>query len=83
LEVQTIRRPFFPQLQDELQVNIGDSVRVAQTFDDGWALVEKTSLTSGTSEQGLIPVECLRDTTSGSDSLLGGKRMSSQGAKIA
>ena len=78
---QTVRRPFFPQLQDEMQVIIGDSVRIVQIFDDGWALVEKVSSTPH-SDLGLIPLECLRDPV-GPNLLMGGKRMSSHSAKKA
>ena len=55
-ELETIRRPFFPQMQDELEVNTGDFVRIVQIFDDGWALVQKSG------EQGLIPLETLDRT---------------------
>lgn len=81
LQVQTVRRPFFPQLQDEMQVIIGDSVRIVQIFDDGWALVEKVSPTPQC-DLGLIPLECLRDPV-GPNLLMGGKRTSSQSVKKA
>jgi len=74
--IETVRRPFIPHLHDELEVNIGDSVRIVQIFDDGWAFVEKIS----EGEQGLVPVNCLLDLMQ--NPLLEGKRMSSQGAKI-
>jgi hypothetical protein len=74
---ETIHRPYIPQQHDELEVNIGDSVRIVQIFDDGWVFVEKMSpIPNG--KQGLIPLNCLLGQTS-----LGGKRMSSQGAKNA
>jgi len=55
----TVRRPFSPQLQDELQVDIGDTVRILQSFDDGWALAEKLDASDG--RQGFIPLECFHD----------------------
>jgi hypothetical protein len=76
LEVETVRHPFIPQMHDELEVDIGDSVRIVHRFDDGWVFVEK--IPGG--EQGLIPLNCLLYL--GQNSTLGGKRMSSQGAKI-
>ncbi|KAF9465387.1 hypothetical protein BDZ94DRAFT_1131869, partial [Collybia nuda] len=60
--VETICRPFVPTLGDELAVAIGDSVKVLNIFDDGWAMVEKVP--EGTevvkSQSGLIPIDCLR-----------------------
>ena len=55
----TVRRPFFPQREDELQVNIGDFVRLLQSFDDGWALAEKVGASNG--KQGFIPLECFHE----------------------
>jgi hypothetical protein len=77
-DVETVRRPFSPQLQDELQVNTGESVRIINIFDDGWAFVEKLPSIPNC-EQGLIPLDCLRDP--GPNVLLGGKRVSSQSAR--
>ena len=78
--VEIVRRPFSPQLGDELQINIGEFVRIIQTFDDGWALVAKTSsLSQGEVEdmQGLIPIDCLREPDQTGD--LGLKRTTSRG----
>jgi hypothetical protein len=58
--IGNIRRPFFPQLQDELPVSIGDTVRILQSFDDGWALVEQIGSPNG--ERGFIPLECFLET---------------------
>ncbi|KAF8799972.1 hypothetical protein BYT27DRAFT_7342716 [Phlegmacium glaucopus] len=42
-DIEVVRRPFVPTLPDELAVNPDDHVRVLQSFDDGWALVERAS----------------------------------------
>jgi hypothetical protein len=69
-EIQVIRRLFIPQLQDELLVAAGDSVRIVQMFDDGWAMVQKIppladkkgkARVVDESDQGLIPIDCLRE----------------------
>ena len=69
-EIQVIRRAFIPKLQDELLVVAGDSVRIMETFDDGWAMVQKISPLADKkgkaravdeSDQGLIPIDCLKD----------------------
>lgn len=81
-EIELVRRPFFPQLQDELQVNVGESVRIVQIFDDGWALVEKIFAVSKPNvegEQGLIPLDCMRDVIETASPIAG--RLSSQGGK--
>lgn len=56
-EAQVIRRPFIPTLPDELNVKLGDNVRVIHTFDDGWGMVEKVGKGK---ERGFIPMDCLR-----------------------
>lgn len=69
-EIQVIRRPFIPRLQDGLNVAVGDSVGIVQRFDDGWAMVQKIppladkkgkARAVDESDQGLIPVDCLRE----------------------
>jgi len=69
-DIEVIRRPFIPTLQDELIVAAGDRVRILQTFDDGWTLVQKIpppvdkkgkARAVDEFDQGLIPIECLRD----------------------
>ena len=69
-EIQVIRRPFIAKLQDELIVAVGDSVRIVETFDDGWAMVQKIppladkkgkARAVDESDQGLIPIDCLRE----------------------
>lgn len=77
-DVEVIRRPFKPSLDDELEVCPGDRVRLLQVFDDGWAFIEKLATTEGGRHQrGLIPVDCLRETNQALPTFLAQKRVSS------
>ena len=81
-DVEYIRRPFFPTLPDELAVKPDESVRVLQAFDDGWALVEKVDRKGKgkedtPSEQGLIPIDCLREPGQDLTTFIAAKRLSS------
>ncbi|KAF8627667.1 hypothetical protein AX15_004307 [Amanita polypyramis BW_CC] len=87
-DVETIRRPFVPTLPDELPVTVGDRVMVLHAFDDGWALVEKVSPVDDKNgktkavnafNQGLIPIDCLRDAKQDLPAFLAQKRVSSYG----
>jgi len=86
-ETEVVRRPFIPTLSDELSVIPGDSVRVLHNFDDGWALVERTSQgyhgngrrDGGESAKGLIPVDCLRKPGQELPAFIASKRLSSYG----
>ncbi|KAI6116591.1 hypothetical protein EV401DRAFT_1973967 [Pisolithus croceorrhizus] len=80
---ETIRRPFTPNLEDELLVSLGDTVRILQIFDDGWALVERISLNTivagdphSQQRRGLIPVDCFRETGQELPHFLAQKRLS-------
>lgn len=80
---ETIRRPFTPNLEDELLVSMGDTVRILQVFDDGWALVERISVNTITAgdphsqqRRGLIPVDCFRETGQELPHFLAQKRLS-------
>lgn len=64
LPVAVIRCTFVPTLPDELSITTGELVRVVDRFDDGWALCE-----NGRGERGMIPQECLTETTT--DSAMG------------
>ena len=76
-EVEVIRRPFAPSLDDELMVYPGDHVRILQMFDDGWTFVEKLAGVEGKRhELGLIPLDCLRETGHPLPTFLSQKRVS-------
>ncbi|KAI6043791.1 hypothetical protein EDC04DRAFT_2647085 [Pisolithus marmoratus] len=79
---ETIRRPFTPNMEDELLVSLGDVVRILQVFDDGWALVERTSVNTvvtgdlrSQQRRGLIPVDCFRESGQGLPHFLAQKRL--------
>jgi hypothetical protein len=55
LGIHTVKSTFITTLSDELNIKMGEKIRVLTVYDDGWALCEK--LTSG--EQGMAPMECL------------------------
>ncbi|KAF8337597.1 uncharacterized protein EI90DRAFT_2669586 [Cantharellus anzutake] len=50
-------RTYVPALLDELNVNVGDLVRVINEFDDGWAYCEMVGNEDGYA--GVVPLECL------------------------
>ncbi|KAF8183768.1 hypothetical protein K438DRAFT_1129913 [Mycena galopus ATCC 62051] len=50
----TVCHEFIPFLSDELQVAIGEEVRVLSEYDDGWALCKNDH-----GDQGMVPLECL------------------------
>jgi hypothetical protein len=64
-EQECIRRPFAPTLPDELAVNVGETVRLIRVFDDGWTVVQRVNADGASSgnpaDQGLIPLDCLRE----------------------
>ncbi|KJA24365.1 hypothetical protein HYPSUDRAFT_101921, partial [Hypholoma sublateritium FD-334 SS-4] len=76
-EIEHIRRPFHPNLPDEIRVQPGDPVRILQTFDDGWAMVETTG---GEHTRGLIPLDCLREPGQPLPAFFAAKRVSSYSA---
>jgi len=75
--VEVIRRPFTPSLEDEMAVVPDDRVRIIRVFDDGWAFVEKLTGSGGDRrERGLIPIDCFRDVDQALPSFLAEKRVS-------
>ncbi|KII88225.1 hypothetical protein PLICRDRAFT_616451 [Plicaturopsis crispa FD-325 SS-3] len=55
-----VRCAFVPSLPDELNITLGERVRVIGEYDDGWALCANSR-----GEQGMVPVECLDRNGSG------------------
>lgn len=49
-----VRCTYIPNLPDELSVTVGETVRVLNEYDDGWALCLNMH-----NEQGVVPLECL------------------------
>ncbi|EEB98966.1 hypothetical protein MPER_01432, partial [Moniliophthora perniciosa FA553] len=58
-----VRRTFIPNMDDELWITTGETIKVLQDYDDGWALCENAQM-----QRGMVPLECLDDP--------GGKRES-------
>jgi len=58
--LETVRRPFLPTLDDELEVSPGDTVRILKPFDDGWCLCELVK-GEGEGSKGLLPMDSLRE----------------------
>lgn len=50
----TVRCTFIPNLDDELWITTGETIKVLQEYDDGWALCENAG-----QQRGMVPVECL------------------------
>lgn len=63
-----VTRTFTPNLDDELSVATGESVRVLAIYDDGWCKVRKLGVSD---EEGVVPYECLGDPTAGAQGGLG------------
>ena len=61
-EYERVRFPVIGNLSDELSLRRGDEVRILRVFEDGWAMVERASV-SQTAERGFVPVDCLRDSS--------------------
>ena len=54
----------------------GDAVRVVQPFNDGWAFVEQIQgIWKGS--QGLIPIDCLKESGQDLPAFLAARRVSS------
>ncbi|PBK93152.1 hypothetical protein ARMGADRAFT_1012833 [Armillaria gallica] len=53
-----VKSRFIPSLLDELPISNGETIRILQEFDDGWALCA-----NGREEQGMVPLECLERLT--------------------
>jgi hypothetical protein len=50
---------FTPTLDDELPIQIGDTVRLIEEYQDGWALVQRIGRTDAPT--GVVPRTCITD----------------------
>jgi hypothetical protein len=55
-----IQCTFIPSLPDELSIRMGETVRVLEEYDDGWALCANAQ-----GERGMVPLECLDQSAQG------------------
>ncbi|KAF9261447.1 hypothetical protein L218DRAFT_498583 [Marasmius fiardii PR-910] len=53
--VMAVRCTFIPSMADELSITTGETIRVLQEYDDGWALC-----LNDLGQQGMVPMECLQ-----------------------
>jgi hypothetical protein len=51
--------PYTPTLSDELRVQVGDTVRVLQAYQDGWCFAQFVG--KGDAPKGVVPLVCLED----------------------
>lgn len=49
-----VKSTFIPTLPDELSLKMGETLRVLNEYDDGWALCANRM-----GEQGMVPLDCL------------------------
>ena len=61
-QILVVKRTFTPNLEDELSIAAGESVRIVAVYDDGWCKVRK--LGAG-GEEGVVPYECLDNPPTG------------------
>ncbi len=61
-QILVVKRTFMPNLEDELSIAAGESVRIIAVYDDGWCKVRK--LGAG-GEEGVVPYECLENPPAG------------------
>ncbi|KAF7308765.1 hypothetical protein MKEN_01075600 [Mycena kentingensis (nom. inval.)] len=53
--------PFVPSMDDELPIQVGETLRVLEEYQDGWALVGRIG--SPDVEKGVVPQSCLAERT--------------------
>ncbi|KAJ6531106.1 hypothetical protein B0H19DRAFT_967166 [Mycena capillaripes] len=51
--------PFTPTLEDELPIQIGETVRILEEYQDGWALVQRLGRIDA--PRGVVPRSCITD----------------------
>ena len=61
-QILVVKRTFTPNLEDELSIAAGESVRIIAVYDDGWCKIRK--LGAG-GEEGVVPYECLDNPPAG------------------
>ncbi|KAF9556012.1 hypothetical protein CPC08DRAFT_599136, partial [Agrocybe pediades] len=50
---------YIPTLSDELRVQVGDTVRVLQEYQDGWCFAQYVG--KADAPKGVVPLVCLED----------------------
>ena len=67
-QIMVVTRTFMPNLDDELSIITGESVRIIAVYDDGWCKVRKLGAIEA---EGVVPYECLGDLGTGAQGGLG------------
>jgi len=71
--LMTVVNSFIPTLEDELSIQIGDTVRLIEEFHDGWALVQRIGLMDA--PKGVVPRTCITDRERSSPTFNLGRRL--------
>jgi hypothetical protein len=50
---------FTPTMEDELPIQIGETVRILEEYQDGWALVQRIGRIDA--PKGVVPRSCIAD----------------------
>ncbi|KAJ7137910.1 hypothetical protein C8R44DRAFT_728101 [Mycena epipterygia] len=57
--LMTVVNPFSPTLDDELPIQVGETVRILEEYQDGWALVQRIGRIDA--PKGVVPRTCITD----------------------
>ena len=57
--LMNVIKPYIPTLPDELRATVGDTLRVLQTYNDGWCFVQFVGKVDA--QKGVIPLVCLQE----------------------
>ncbi|KAF7337864.1 hypothetical protein MVEN_02009400 [Mycena venus] len=57
--LMTVINSFIPSLEDELPIQIGDTLRLIEEYQDGWALVQRIGRIDA--PKGVVPRSCMTD----------------------
>ncbi|KIL67163.1 hypothetical protein M378DRAFT_330798 [Amanita muscaria Koide BX008] len=63
IRLMAVIMDYDPELPDELEVKVGDTVRILRDYDDGWCVVEHLSRSK--KRPGAVPRMCLQERNSG------------------
>jgi len=59
----TVIMDYDPELPDEVEAKVGDTVRILREYDDGWCVIEHLSRPG--KRPGAVPRMCLEERSSG------------------
>ncbi|KAJ3119572.1 Sorbin and SH3 domain-containing protein 2 [Physocladia obscura] len=75
-DVYDVVEDFDPENGDEIELRVGDKVKVTKQYDDGWC----TGLNMATNQTGLLPLDCLSAFATGQQKVVkpDGKKLQKQ-----